>query len=679
MDIITRLQRWWQVRTGQIDTPFDGESPFWVVSLIVHLVLLIALAFTFIGVPRQEVAVEIISSQDEELIPEEDITVPQEFNISKDPLDEVGADSDAGAEMALSKAEFIADISEVPTPVEIPETKNAEFHLDLNTDVAKGIEFSNVAVKGSVGENATGASGAIDRITQEILVQLEERPTTVVWLFDQSASLLRQRQEVLERIDRVYEQLSVIEATGNEAFSKHTEKPLLTSVFAFGESVSKLTAEPTDNVAEIKEAIAGVERDDSGIERVFTAIYAAAKEFEPMRKISTRTREPKRNVMLIVISDEAGDDLDGLDPTVQLCRKLEMPVYVIGIPAPFGRRETPVKWVDPDPNYDQTPQWTTVNQGPESLAPEGIKLYFAGEREDTAPIDSGFGPYALTRICYETGGIYFAVHPNRRTGSRLTRQETDAYSAYLSYFFDRDKMRRYQPDYVSAEKYWELVSINKSRMSLVQAAQQSWVKSLESPQTRFEKLDEASFVREVTLAQQKAASLEPTINELYASLSIGESDREKETSPRWQAGYDLAMGRVLAVKVRTESYNMMLAQAKTGLKFKDPKSNTWNLEAANEISTGSQMKKYAEKAKEYLQRVIDEHDGTPWALMAKRELETPLGWKWEEEYVAPPPPPPARPAAPAAVPPPPPRPATPADEKAMMLNKPKEMRPPPKL
>ena len=37
-----------------------------------------------------------------------------------------------------------------------------------------------------------------------------------------------------------------------------------------------------------------------------------------------------------------------------MCRRWAMPVYVVGVPAPFGRRETQMKWVDPDPKFDQT-------------------------------------------------------------------------------------------------------------------------------------------------------------------------------------------------------------------------------------------------------------------------------------------------------------------------------------
>ena len=36
-----------------------------------------------------------------------------------------------------------------------------------------------------------------------------------------------------------------------------------------------------------------------------------------------------------------------------------------------------------------------------------------------------------------------------------------------------------------------------------------------------------------------------------------------------------------------------------------------------------------------LRRVVDEHPATPWALLAQRELENPLGFKWTETYVPP--------------------------------------------
>jgi hypothetical protein len=320
-----------------------------------------------------------------------------------------------------------------------------------------------------------------------------------------------------------------------------------------------------------------------------------------------------------------------------------MPVYVIGVPATFGRRETRMKYVDPNPKYDQRPQWGVVEQGPESYLPERIKLSFAGTQEDDEPLDSGFGPYALTRLCYETGGIYFAVHPNRTVNRTVNRDETAVFSSYVAKFFDPEVMRQYRPDYVSLGEYQKRVKQNKARTALIEASANSLqLSTLLAPdeeqrnrivlRREFLKRDEAGFSRELSEAQQAAAVLEPKLNALCQILQQGEADREKETMPRWQAGYDLAMGRALAVKVRMEVYNAMLAAAKRGVKTKDPKNNTFKLEPNKEIEAGSQYTKIAERAKMYLTRVTKEHPNTPWAAEAQRELETPMGWKWIDWY-----------------------------------------------
>ena len=70
------------------------------------------------------------------------------------------------------------------------------------------------------------------------------------------------------------------------------------------------------------------------VERVFSAIYMAAKQHTTYRIPREGEREPKRNVMLICFTDEAGDDVRGLDQTITYCRRFEFPVYVVGVPAP---------------------------------------------------------------------------------------------------------------------------------------------------------------------------------------------------------------------------------------------------------------------------------------------------------------------------------------------------------
>jgi hypothetical protein len=647
---------------------FDSDSLGFAVSLLFHIAVMLALGLSpLLREAEVRNALTILAPVEEEL-EEQEVKLPEDFFVNERPTAEVGANSMSDAAEALSAAELLSDISDVPSPVELTPIEVAPIEINKTIEIATGLRIENLPVRGAAGEGTTGAVGAIDRITQDILLSLEERKTLVIWLFDQSGSLNRQRASINERFDRIYDELGVIEAAGNAAFKRHDDKPLLTSVIAFGDRVNFVIDKPTDNLVEIKEAVAGIKQDDTGNERVFSAVYMAIDKYKKYRH-----QVPRRNVMVVVFSDEVGDDQAGLDKTADVCRRLEVPVYVVGVPAPFGRDETLVKWVDPDPKYDQTPQWGRVSQGPESLFPERVKLRFM-DNSQPDPMDSGFGPFALTRLCYETGGIYFAVHPNRNVNRAVGRRETEAFSSHIKFFFDPEIMRKYRPDYVPAREYLQRVSANKARSSLLQAARLSWLNQLEAPRLRFVKRSEADLANALTEAQKGAAKLEPKLNSLYEILKLGEEDRMAEASPRWQAGYDLAIGRVLAAKVRAEGYNAMLASAKRGLKFKNKKNNTWILRHNKEITTSSALAKAGKAAEGYLQRVVDQHAGTPWALLAKRELETPTGWQWTEQFtnLAPPP---RRSAAGNNNNPP--RPAR--NETKKMLKKPPPRRPPPKL
>ena len=445
--MINYLKTWWQAQTGEEETPLDGDTPAWLVSMVFHVGLLILIALIPVLTSPKGVNLTVFTPVEEEL-EEPNLEVPEDFYHSPQDVDAIGANSIDGVDMAFSEAPNISEISLVATDATV-NSDVGEIEVNEFIEVSTGLNYNaNYAVKGAAGVGETGAAGAVDRITHEILLSLEERKTHVVWFFDQSGSLLPQREKIHSRFDRIYEELGVIEASGNEAFAKHTDKPLLSSVIAFGNNITRRTPKPTDNIAEIKAAVASIEMDESGTENVFTAINLAIDQYKGFRTLDPDTGEPMRNVMFVIFTDEVGDDQRLLENTIRECRKLAVPVYVVGVPAPFGRKKTMVKWVDPDPKYDQRPQWGEVTQGPESLVPERLNLHFSGKRDQDAPIDSGFGPFALTRLCYQTGGIYFSVHPNRKVGTEVTKNETAAMSAYFSHFFDPHIMRKYRPDYV---------------------------------------------------------------------------------------------------------------------------------------------------------------------------------------------------------------------------------------
>ncbi len=647
---------------------FDNDKQAFLVSLMVHVVLILALAAAPVMVEQIPSSVTLDAPEPTESLDE--FKLIDEVAISEEPLEEIGANGNEDSGMALSMAPVLAELSEIPAPTPSMPVMATSFGSS-SMQQAVGLVRSDSVVQGMTGIGATGTDGAVDRITYEILKSMEDRPTLVVWFFDQSISLQIRRKEISDRFNRIYEELGIVRKAQGEEDDKAPagEEPLLTSIFAFGEQVHLLTKKPTAKIDEIRDAIDSIQVDPSGDEKIFHALFLATDKYK-----SFRTGRDARNVLFIAVTDERGSDTDGLDTTIKECRKYAIPVYVLGVPAPFGRSTTYIKYIDPDTKFDQTPQWAEVDQGPESLMPERVKVGFKDDFYNEPVVDSGFGPYALSRLTYETGGIYFTIHPNRRFDGRVNRNEVDPFTSHIEYFFDPEVMVKYRPDYESMAQYQKKVQESPIRQAVVRAATLR-VGSLDKPTTRFVKRDEASLANALTLAQQQAARLEPELQMLAQILLPAESHRDKEASPRWIAGYDLAVGTVLAHKVRAEGYNAMLAKGKRGMQFENPKNNTWVLVPDDAISVGSKMEKEGSAAVKLLKEVAEKHKGTPWGLLASRELKNPIGWKWTEEFTDLNPPPRQM----ARNNPTPNIPTAAQDEKARMLQKAPAKRPIPKL
>jgi len=620
MGMLDTARRRLQEYTGEDETPLDGDTPAWAVSLVIHVAVLLGLAVAGMGtiVNRAQQVTFIETPVDDE---QEIQEIPHEVSLDEMVVEEDGSQSEDSFKMAQSLAPEIAEESVVPVdPLE--EVMAGEIELDPVEALPTGKELSDsMVMKGDVGVGEVGASGAVDRLTIEIAASLEQRPTLVCWVFDQSVSLAGQRKEIAARLERVFDELGVTTAA--------RENELWNLVYAYGQRVTPVFAKPSRDVADVVSAIREIPIDESGLEMTFTALAEAAKKAAQVRL----TGPDRRNVMIVAFTDEVGNDEQYADAVATFCRKQAMRVFVVGVPAPFGRRQVKMKFIEFDPGYDKSEQWAVVDQGPESLYPEFVTV-----RPKNAPdeaIDSGFGPFSLSKVCAETGGIYFAIHANRGGQGRVDERATAPMASSLRYFFDPTVMRAYRPDYLPQVEIDRRLRANTAKAALVEAAKAAEVNPMDSPTMRFPREDDGKLALLLGEAQKKAAVLEPKIDRLYDILSRGMPDRVKipADEKRWQAGFDLAIGRVLALKVRTNAYNIMLAQAKSGMKFKNPSNDTWVLKPSDDVSkVGSQAERLAKQAKEALGRVVAEHPGTPWAQMAADELKTPLGYTWEESH-----------------------------------------------
>lgn len=617
-DGLNRLDERFPAISEWVGGRLDIELPALAVSLVVHLAVLVVLGLIGLKVHSETVKPfeGTAAAVDTALNPNMEDTTFQDLDQSNEPPVEAALGSFAPNVATITVSSSASSAAPAPAPELDASSAVSLARLDVqratDTLVPTASMFSqNVAIKGSGAEHVGSAEGAVDRTAQEILRRLEKGRTLVVWAFDASGSLQAERERLAKHIETIYTHIDQLDQE-----HRASEGGLLTMVVAFGESRKAMMDAPSDDHDAIARAIRSVPLDTTGIESTFTTVAEVVRKWG-------RYKDSKGNVyktMIIVVTDEIGDDESALEDTIALAtdRKYQVPVYVLGSQALFGRTEGRVNYTDP--KSGRTFYNIPVRQGPESLLPEQIVLPFWYGGDQYAMLDSGFGPYALSRLAGATGGIYFVT----RLGQ--TRQG-----------FDPVAMREYKPDWVSRAQYESAVQTHPLRKAVIDAALLTQQQGLPGmPSLVFPPVDGTEFKevmeRNQAISAQTSYLVDAAIEPINAVVKL----RDRETSRRWQAHYDLIRGRLMAMKVRSYEYNWACAQMKKDpLKFKKPDSNAWRLVPDTEIHFSDKAAAAARQATDLLKKVVAEHPNTPWALLAQRELKDPMGFKWVESYVKP--------------------------------------------
>jgi hypothetical protein len=459
-------------------------------------------------------------------------------------------------------------------------------------------------LRGDVTRATANVGEALDQLAREILRHLDSHKLLVVWLFDESASMKDDQQFIKDKFDRVASELKV--NVGDDRRAAHA---LTHAIVAYGEGAHYLTPKPVDDIDKIGEAIDRIPVDSSGLERTCAAISGVIDAYR--RYISN-----DRRMILVLVTDESGDDGDDVEEARQMAVSNGVPIYVIGRQSLFGYGTAHLLYEDP---VTKDHYWPAIRRGPETAGPECLQWDGLHDRWDEQP--SGFAPYELARLVKDTGGIYFLL-PSEE--NMRVRQREKKYSMAT--------LKEYVPDYKGRGEYMKLRQGSDLRRALFTILEETRGFGFR----RHFPIDPPALVEaaaaEYPIVKQRLSAL-VNYEKVLRSLKVA---RDRETDRRWRAHYDLMLAQIVTYQIKAYEYKAcleeMVALAQRGqlkpgtLPVPDQLVVEWVLDHSKDRKAppSETDKKYAE-AEALLRAVIAEHPNTPWADLAQDELDRGFG------------------------------------------------------
>ncbi len=588
---------------------------------------------------------------------------------------------------------------------------------------------TRVAEAENTGDIAAQISGDLRGIAKE-------GDAVVVWMLDQSLSMQLDMKHLAEYLVNTLEEIE----TDSVSQMRH-------AVVAFGNDV-KVVQIATPNAQRVAKAIYNLPADPSGVENTFQSVeWCIDRFFAHIR----RTKSGEKQKLLIVWTDQSGDDYLRLEHTVLKCLQHNVRVEIIGPSAVLGAQTGYTAYEHP---ADGNTYYLPVHRGPDSSFPQKLQLGYwyrgvpntyhesmRGPYQGTSPrwqggsnlsaMLSGFSPYALTRLARETGGRYTMYdRPGDRAPFRL--EAIQEYMPDYRSLAEIERDLREQPlrqlVLASAAETWKSEHTARSEPPMRFLRRVGWVtpqrfRQLLRNQLQQPMLDalNTSAAVEKSLSYFAMAALAPEwkpnrsipasqsagteamtmgaatdatgtdddsgsmddapvdddssdvadnktpITDVDAELaqqsarqadvqmSLLEQLYEHEKSKRWRAWSDLNLGRLLMISVRLREYIAATSRLWQHADELRQDTNHVFFSKSDTLLGGPVSEQRLEIARMLLNRCVKDNAGTPWAVMAERELRDQPGLQINERSIplpkkvirTPLPPPPIRPALPS--------------------------------
>ncbi|MDX1970660.1 MAG: VWA domain-containing protein, partial [Planctomycetaceae bacterium] len=286
------------------------------VSLTLHAVVLIALAFIKYQVERASPEVALDSVFSEERVQEEfeqqvdtSTEVAETMNLVASAVASSGGGSGIGGGGGTGSGSASAKIDS-STSLKEPTFNIRAGAISLPGLNIIGDDLGAGQVTGETGRVVEGYGAALGQITQELIRLMRDEKVLACWMFDASESMEDDRREIRDNFHKVYEELGLV--SKSEEKLRMAEEPILTSIFTFNTNANELTAKPTSDVKLIRAAIDKVVKDESGDENFCQSATTVISKYAKL------AAGQKRKLVLILASDESGDDDSKLEESIEI-------------------------------------------------------------------------------------------------------------------------------------------------------------------------------------------------------------------------------------------------------------------------------------------------------------------------------------------------------------------------
>ncbi len=436
---------------------------------------------------------------------------------------------------------------------------------------------------------------ALDQLAREILRHLKDHKLTVVWMFDESFSMEDDKRTIQQKFDRVSSELKV-----NVDNDKKAANALNHGIVGFGQGMEYALEKPREDIDQIGRAIKRLRIDSTGIENTMHALREVVDHYSGLIR-------KDRKLLIVLVTDESGDDGADVEEARQALKKHKIPLYVIGRQSLFGYPFAHHRYIDPVTKDVYHP---LIRRGPETADLEIYQWDGLYDRWDEQP--SGFAPYELARLTRDSGGIYFVL-PSEEF--MRVRKREQAYSI--------TQLKEYMPEYDNRMSYVEKRNSSPMRQTMHAVVQESraLIYRRDFP------IASDEMVKAAMEEGQKAGVKLNLLLGLQTRLESLQKIRDREPEKRWQAHYDLMLAQTVAFQVKAFEYRALMASiVKHPPQPKGkPGANmviTWVVDHSKQPWAPKDMtaKKYAE-AERLLKDVIAKHPKTPWADLAQDTLD----------------------------------------------------------